>query len=171
MPQHFSLARGLHKQGEGEWFMLGKYWENYTHDADVGVRGIGATMEEAFEQVALAMTAAITDPLNVDHLEELDLACAAPDDELLLAEWLNAIVHQMATRHMLFSRFAVTINEHHLQAHLWGEEIKPSKHAPAVEVKGVTYTDLRVLQDETGTWLAQCVVDVGRSSGYGHSSI
>lgn len=140
--------------------MLGKYWENYPHDADIGVRGIGATLEEAFEQVATALTAAITDPLRVDHLEELDITCTAPDDELLLAEWLNAIVYQMATRHMLFSRFAVKINEHQLQAHLWGEEIKPHKHDPAVEVKGATYTDLRVLKDETGTWLAQCVVDV-----------
>lgn len=140
--------------------MLGKYWENYAHEADVGVRGIGATIEEAFEQVALALTAIITDPLNVDHLEELDIACSAPDDELLLAEWLNAIIYQMATRHMLFSHFTVTINEHQLQAHLSGEEIKPAKHNPAVEVKSATCTDLRVLQDTTGTWLAQCVVSV-----------
>ena len=140
--------------------MLGKYWENYVHDTAVGVRGIGATMEEAFEQVAIAMTATITNPLNVDHLEELDLACQAPDDKSLLAEWLNAIVSEMSSRHMLFSRFAVRINEHQLQAHLWGEEIKPSKHVPAVEVRGATNTDLRVLQDDTGAWLAQCVVEV-----------
>lgn len=140
--------------------MLGKYWEKYAHDADVGVRGIGASMEEAFEQGAIAMTAAITDPLNIDHLEELDLVCQASDDQLLFAEWLNAIVSEMTSRHMLFSRFAVKINEHQLQAHLWGEEIKPAKHTPAVEVKGATHTDLRVLQDDTGAWLAQCVVAV-----------
>jgi SHS2 domain-containing protein len=29
-----------------------------------------------------------------------------------------------------------------------------------VEVKGATYTCLQVKQDESGAWLAQCVVDV-----------
>jgi SHS2 domain-containing protein len=42
--------------------MLGKYWEHFSHDADIGIRGIGATKEEAFEQVAIALTAVITDP-------------------------------------------------------------------------------------------------------------
>ena len=37
------------------------YWEHFPHQADVGVRGLGETLEQAFEQAALAMTAAITD--------------------------------------------------------------------------------------------------------------
>ncbi len=140
--------------------MLGKYWENYVHDSDIGVRGIGASIEEAFEQAATALTAIITNPLNVDHLEELDIACDAPDQDLLLVEWLDAIIHQMFTRNMLFSRFAVKITENQLQAHLWGEALNLHKHHPAVEIKGVTCLDLHVLEDETGTWLAQCVVKV-----------
>jgi tRNA nucleotidyltransferase (CCA-adding enzyme) len=140
--------------------MLGKYWENYPHGADIGVRGIGATIEEAFEQAAMAMTAAITDPQSVAPREEVEINCNAPDDELLLAEWLNALVWQMATRRMLFSRFEVQISDHTLRGRAWGEEISRERHQPAVEVKGATYTDLRVQRDETGTWLAQCVVDV-----------
>ena len=140
--------------------MLGKYWEKFGHNADWGVRGIGATIEEAFEQAATAMTATITNPLKVDHLEELDISCAAPDDELLLVEWLNAILSQMMVRNMLFSKFAVTIQDNQLWAHLWGEEINVHKHQPSVEIKGATCQELHVLQDETGTWLAQCVVKV-----------
>jgi SHS2 domain-containing protein len=30
-------------------------WEHFAHEADVGVRGVGATRAEAFEQAALAM--------------------------------------------------------------------------------------------------------------------
>ena len=33
-------------------------WEHFEHDADVGVRGWGNTRAEAFEQAAVAMTAA-----------------------------------------------------------------------------------------------------------------
>jgi tRNA nucleotidyltransferase (CCA-adding enzyme) len=140
--------------------MPGKYWEHYPHDADIGVRGVGSTIEEAFEQAALALIAVITDPQQVAPLEEVEIRCDAPDEELLLAEWLNALIWQMAVRRMLFSRFAVQISDHHLHAIVRGEEINQAKHYPAVEVKGATYTDLRVERDETGAWLAQCVVDV-----------
>ena len=37
-------------------------WEHYAHGADIGVRGIGPTVEEAFEQAAVALAGVITDP-------------------------------------------------------------------------------------------------------------
>jgi tRNA nucleotidyltransferase (CCA-adding enzyme) len=140
--------------------MLGKYWEHYPHDADMGIRGIGATKEEAFEQAAIALTAVVTDPNNVAPLEEVNIECEAPDDELLFAEWLNALIYQMAVRRMLFSRFEVRIDGARLSGKARGEAVDIGRHKPAVEVKGATYTQLKVARDETGTWLAQCVVDV-----------
>jgi len=67
-------------------------WEHYEHGADIGVRGVGASKAEAFEQAALALTAVIADPAAVQQRKRVALACEAPDDELLLAEWLNALV-------------------------------------------------------------------------------
>src|SRR5690242_19157619 len=100
--------------------MIGKYWEHFAQGAGVGVRGIGATMEEAFEQIAMALTAAITDPKGVVPLEEVEIDCEAPDDERLLAEWLNSLIRQMATKRMLFSHFDVEINANRLRAVVWG---------------------------------------------------
>ena len=134
-------------------------WEHFEHEADIGVRGIGATMAEAFEQAALALTAAITDPALVRASETLHLACEAPDEELLLVEWLDAVVFAMATRRMLFSAFRVTISGHRLEATLAGEALERARHQPAVEVKGATLTALRVAR-EGGQWVAQTVVDV-----------
>jgi len=34
-------------------------WEHFRHGADIGVRGIGVTQSEAFEQIALALTTVI----------------------------------------------------------------------------------------------------------------
>ncbi len=135
-------------------------WEHFPHEADVGVRGRGATLAEAFEQAALAMTAAITEPERVAAREAVDVACEAPDDELLLVDWLNALVYEMATRKLLFSRFEVRIDGHRLAARAWGEPADAARHQPAVEVKGATYTALRVAHEPDGSWLAQCVVDV-----------
>jgi tRNA nucleotidyltransferase (CCA-adding enzyme) len=137
-----------------------KRWEHFPHEADIGVRGIGASPAEAFEQAALALTAVITDPANVQPDEAVELFCEAPDIELLLAEWLNALVYEMATRKLLFARFEVQIAEQQLRAKAWGEQVNLHKHQPAVEVKGATYTALAVRPTNDGGWLAQCVVDV-----------
>jgi SHS2 domain-containing protein len=134
-------------------------WEHYAHEADIGVRGIGASKAEAFEQAALAMTAAITELGEVKPLECVALRCEAPDDELLLADWLNALVYEMATRRMLFSRFQVKIDGARLRAEAWGEPVDRPRHHPAVEVKGATYTTLRVARHGDG-WMAQTVIDV-----------
>lgn len=135
-------------------------WEHFPHQADMGVRGIGSSKEAAFEAAALALTAVVTDPKSVAPTLEVSIVAEAPDDELLLVDWLNALVYEMATRKMLFSRFAVRFNNHSLQATAWGEPIEVVRHQPAVEVKGATYTELSVKQDEQGRWIAQCVVDV-----------
>jgi len=135
------------------------HWEHFEHGADIGVRGIGATKAAAFEQAALALTAVVADPAAVRQAERVPLACEAPDDELLLAEWLNALVYEMSTRKMLFSRFAVRLGEGRLEADAWGEPVDVARHRPAVEVKGATYTALRVAREGEG-WLAQTVVDV-----------
>jgi len=134
-------------------------WEHFAHGADVGVRGIGTSEAEAFEQVALALTAVVTDPSGVRALEQRDIECTAPDHELLLVEWLNALIYLMATHRLLFSRFSVAIDRERLTARAWGEPLSVERHHPEVEVKGATYTMLRI--ERTGdAWIAQTVVDV-----------
>ncbi|MDH3508724.1 MAG: archease [Gammaproteobacteria bacterium] len=135
-------------------------WEHFPHDADIGIRGFGPCLAAAFEQAALAMTAAITDPQNVAPSHEVELTCEAPDSELLLVDWLNAIVYEMATRKMLFGRFQVRIEDGLLYGKAWGEPIDVEKHKPIVEVKGATYTELRATCQPNGVWLAQCIIDV-----------
>jgi len=125
----------------------------------MGVRGFGATEAEAFEQAALALTAVVSDPVAVEAREAVSIRCEAPDHELLFAEWLNSLVYEMATRGMLFSRFAVRLEDKRLSAEAWGERIDAARHHPAVEVKGATYTTLRVAREDGG-WVAQTVVDV-----------
>jgi tRNA nucleotidyltransferase (CCA-adding enzyme) len=135
-------------------------WEHYPHDADMGVRGFGKSKEESFEQAAMALTAVIVDPQSVNGTLLVEVECAAPDLELLLVEWLNSLIYEMATKKMFFGKFAVRIDGNMLVGKAWGEAIDLAKHDPAVEVKGATCTDLKVAQDETGSWRAQCVVDV-----------
>jgi tRNA nucleotidyltransferase (CCA-adding enzyme) len=138
-------------------------WEHFEHGADVGVRGFGPTLAAAFEQAALALTGVVTDPAGIQALRRVEIRCEAPDRELLLAHWLNAVVSEMAVQRLLFGRFEVRIEERTrgmaLLARAWGEPVDLGRHQPAVEVKGATCTALRVAPAEGG-WLAQTVVDV-----------
>jgi len=79
-------------------------WEHFPHETDVGVRGLGATPAEAFEQAALALTTIVT---HAETTAKTDVAvrCDAPDLELLFVEWLNVSIDDMAVGNMLFSRF------------------------------------------------------------------
>lgn len=135
-------------------------WEHFPHGADVGVRGYGASLEHAFEQAALAMMAAIVAPGTVAARELVEVDCAAPDDELLLVDWLNALIFEMAIRKMLFSRFEVAIGAGGLHGKAWGERVDPERHELIVEPKGATVTGLRVAHGDDDNWVAQCVVDV-----------
>ena len=135
-------------------------WEHFPHDADMGIRGYGASIDEAFAQTALALIAVITDPATIEPHTPVDVKVMASDQELLLVDWLNALVYEMATRKWLFSRFDVRIEGKTLEARAWGERVDVARHKPAVEVKGATYTELRVARLDDGSWLAQCVVDV-----------
>jgi len=134
-------------------------WEHFPHEADVGIRGFGATPAEAFEQAALALTAVVTHA-EVKSVTSIKVSCEAPDLELLFVDWLNAVIYEMAIRKMLFGRFTVTIEGMRLNGALWGEPVDVTRHAPACEPKGATYTALQVRQNAEGLWSAGCVVDV-----------
>lgn len=139
--------------------MAAAAWEHFPHDADLGVRGFGETVEAAFENAARALTAAVTEA-DVVSRETIEVTCDAPDLEYLLVDWLNAVIYEMAVRGMVFGRFSVRIRGSRLTGQLGGEPVDVARHAPACEPKGATYTALRVAQGADGRWSAGCVVDV-----------
>lgn len=135
-------------------------WEHFHHQADIGVRGIGATPAEAFAQAALALTAVVCEPGRIARRDRVEIACEHDALDLLLVDWLNAVVFEMSCRRMLFSAFDVRLDGLRLSAAAWGEPVAPPRHEPAVEVKAASYAEARVALEPGGEWVAQCVVDV-----------
>jgi SHS2 domain-containing protein len=135
-------------------------WEHFPHGADVGVRGTGKSLADAFAEAALAMIAAAVDDLDAVALrDKVAISCSGADPEDLLYAWLNAVIYEMAVRRMVFARFQVKVDGSTLNAVAWGEPLLLERHRPAVEIKGATFTGLRVRK--TGDqWVAECVVDV-----------
>lgn len=51
------------------------HWEHFSHAADMGLRGYGDSKAQAFEQMALALTATVTEPERVAPLQSVDIVC------------------------------------------------------------------------------------------------
>ena len=135
-------------------------WEHFEHEADIGLAATSDSRSGLFEAMGAALTAVIADPDIVEPRTRVRIRCSAGDDALLMVDWINALVYEMATRRMLFGAWQVSLRDHDLDAWVEGEPVDRDRHLPVVEVKGATYTVLLVEQDNTGRWRARCVVDV-----------
>lgn len=139
-------------------------WQHFPHGADIGVEGRAPTLEGAFEQAARALTAIELDPDSLEARDAVEIACEAPDRELLLVDWLNALIFEMSTRRMAYGRFEVRVEPLGerlvLHGRAWGQVVDPERQELAVEPKGATYTALSVGRQADGSWIARCVVDV-----------
>ena len=135
------------------------HYETFDHEADIGIRGFGATIAEAFENAAVALYSVMVNVHMVRSKERRIVTVSAPDRELLLVEWLNALLSQSDIEHMVFSKFEVKINGTSLIGSAWGEMLDRERHQAHVEVKGATYHMLSVQERDNG-YVAQCVVDV-----------
>ena len=138
--------------------MTGQY-ETFEHEADIGIRGFGETVEESFENAAKAMYSVMVNINAIESMEKRRVTVSAPDRELLLVEWLNALLSLSDIEHVVFSKFNVMIEGTSLTGTAWGERLDPERHEPDVEIKGATYHMLKVNQED-GRFVAQCVVDV-----------
>ncbi len=138
--------------------------EQFEHGADVGVRGRGRTVEEAFEGAAQALSLLLCEDLSGIRSEaEQPVACEAAGLEELLVAFLNELIFYSESRSLVFGRFRVKIGQdgdvYRLSGRAWGEPFDPKRHEFTVQPKGATFTELAVTHrgDE---WIAQCVVDV-----------
>ncbi len=134
-------------------------FETFEHEADIGIRGFGDSLKESFENAAIAMYSVMVNIDTVHLREERTVKVSAPDRELLLVEWLNALLAISDIERLIFSKFDVKIEGTTLTGTAWGESLDRDRHEPHAEVKGATYYLLSV-REQDGAYTAQCVVDV-----------
>ena len=134
-------------------------YETFEHEADIGIRGFGSSPEQAFESAAVALYSVMVNIDKITPKEMRTVAVSAPDRELLLVEWLNALLALSDIERMVFSKFEVKIKDTSLTGTAWGEPLDRGRHEAHVEVKGATYHMLSV-KEQDGRYTAQCVVDV-----------
>lgn len=130
----------------------------FEHDADIGIIGRGATVEEAFEAAAVAMFGIMTEPAAVRREQTVQMEFEEADTELALVRWLNALLSAAREHGMVFAEFRLERDGVVWRGSARGENWREALER-GVEVKGATLTMLSVIETAAG-WEARCVVDV-----------
>jgi SHS2 domain-containing protein len=135
-------------------------YEYFEHQADIGIRGKGNTLAEAFEQAALAMFEIMVDTAELNPNEFQIVELKANNREELLITWLSELLFLKDVEGKVFSRFEIeSMNNKTILAKVYGEKIDHSRHRLKLEVKAATWTQLTIKKDDNG-FIAQCLVDV-----------
>ena len=134
------------------------------HEADVGIMGIGDTIEEAFEEGAKAMFNVMIDIDKIEAKQEIDVECKANDIASLFIEWLNELVLQRDIKNIFLSKFKVekikkVDDTYKLKGKAFGEPIDLKKHEVKIEVKAATYGGLK-FEKKDNKYYVQCILDV-----------
>ena len=135
-----------------------KKYELFDHDADIGIRGFGKTLEEAFENGARAMSSIMVELNTVEPNIVKEIECEADDQEALFVTWLNQIRALLDIEGMVFSDFKVEIDGIRLKGWAKGEVLDHEKHGLGEDVKAATYHMLKI--EKNDQFMVQCIVDL-----------
>ncbi len=136
-------------------------FEFFDHTADVGIKAYGNTLEEAFENAALAVFEVMTDTSKVEAKECRDVEVDGYDLENLLYRWIESLLVYYDSELLLFSKFSVNIDLENmkLKAKACGERFDENKHERRTLVKAMTYSQMRI-ERKDGIYELTFVVDI-----------
>ncbi|XP_008520085.1 protein archease isoform X6 [Equus asinus] len=131
---------------------VNRKYEYLDHTADVQLHAWGDTLEEAFEQCAMAMFGYMTDTGTVEPLQTVEVETQAP---LRLLFQLGHSSYKVQVPPVLYEyrlREVKVLNidqrNFKLRSIGWGEEFSLSKHPQGTEVKAITYSAMQVYNEE-----------------------
>lgn len=141
-----------------------KLYKYLEHTADAYIAAYGDTLEDAFENAALATFDVMTDIKRVEPLVEDDVEVEAHDEQALLYSWLEELLIKFETIGNLYSRFKIsgikkTPSGLALRAKIWGESFDPEKHPQKVGVKAVTYHQMEIVK-KPGAVSVKFILDI-----------
>lgn len=139
-------------------------YEYLEHEADMGIKAIGKTYEEVFEQGAKAMFNLMVDIRQVEKKEQVNIYAEASAMPELFVDWLNQLLAQKDISGLIFGDFKInkiisTDGTYKLEGIAYGEKMDVNKFEVKTEVKAATYSGLECGHNDEG-YFCQCVLDI-----------
>ena len=134
------------------------------HKADAYVAAYGKTMEEAFENAALATFEVMTDTSRVGSTLEEIVEVEGFDKKALFYNWLETLLVKFDIAGNLYTKFNIekirrTSTGFKLKARIYGEKFDAKKHLPRVGVKAVTYHRMEIVEKKHQT-VVKFILDI-----------
>lgn len=135
------------------------------HTADAKFQAFGKTLEEAFSNAALALSAFLVGEESISKIatkKKAKISLKSSKEENLLVDFLNEILYLLESKHLLpakIEELTITRKEKQLllNAKVVGDDFRNYKtHG---HIKAATYHDLKITQRKNG-WMVQIVIDV-----------
>ncbi len=138
--------------------------ETFEHPADMGVRGWGRTVEEAFQETAAAMFSIMGKTEKRTGGRTIDINCRGGSLEELLVDFLNDLISGADINSLFLYRVEVENIEKREEYELIGKACGIPIRSHGIdfntEVKAASYFGVSVEQADKDGWMAQCVVDL-----------
>ncbi|MBM3307380.1 MAG: archease [Candidatus Eisenbacteria bacterium] len=129
------------------------------HTADVGIELEAPDLASALERAAAAMFDVMTDIERVGERWRAEVRVSGTDLQNLLVRWLSELLFVAESHGVLLSRFSVRrLDGLSVEAEVAGEPLDRAKHLVRVEIKAVTYHELRI-EEAGGGWAVRVVFD------------
>lgn len=132
------------------------------HTADILFEARGKTVEELFEQCALATEATMVDLKSVKERIKREIIVDGESVEALLYNFLEELIFVKDAEQFLFKSFKITIKKgkkYTLKAVCAGEKINPKKQRLLDDAKAITMHQFEVKQEKK-RWMARVIIDV-----------
>jgi SHS2 domain-containing protein len=127
-----------------------KYLE---HSTDAFVQAYGSSLEVLFGNCAKGLVNIMFEIDKVEDRQFSTITASGDDLENLLFDWLEKVLLKILIDHIVVSRFSIEISEKNanvvekkylLRARVGGERVSYSKHKYKIEIKAITYHELKI---------------------------
>jgi SHS2 domain-containing protein len=133
------------------------------HVSDVMVEAFGSSLSQAFEQSARALTNIMCDVSRVDPQKSITIEVSGFDKKSLLYNWLESVLLSLLVDNLALAEFNIKVRKSNgvFQLHgvCKGEQFLRDKHNYKVEVKAITYHEMKILR-RRDKWTMRFIVDL-----------
>jgi len=132
------------------------------HTADIKFRAYGKTLEEAFSNAALALTAVITEPAKIEPRVKKSIKVESEDEKALLYDFLEQFLILLDSEDFLLNSIKKLKIEKNKKLKLMAEitgDTELKKYKTETHIKAVTYQEMEI-KKEKDKFILQVVLDI-----------
>jgi SHS2 domain-containing protein len=133
-------------------------FEELPHTADIKIRARARTLDALFSELLNSLMQIMYGKIRSDGVTR-EIQLESPSRESLLTDFLSEVLFISEVDGLVFSHAEVTIKKLKLSAVLHGELFDRERHSGGTEVKGISYTGLRIRKEANG-YMVDIVFDV-----------